>query len=91
MLLLFVVVCRMTNFAAVVHCVFPVLSFSSSKQHLLLMHVPLGSTVAFAASIYLYYVSSILGNYGHARSQGGRQPAAVRPPFYIHTAINNYS
>ena len=25
----------------------------------------------------------ILGNYGHARSQGGRQPAAAKPPLYI--------
>ena len=39
--------------------------------------VPLGCSVAFTASICLYY---ILGNYGHAWSQGGRQPAALKPP-----------
>ena len=42
-------------------------------------HVPLGSTVACTATICLDY---ILGNYGHARSQGGRQPAAPNPPLY---------
>ena len=47
------------------------------KHGLFLMYVPLGSTVAFTASICLCY---ILGNYGHARSQGGRQPAAAKPP-----------
>ena len=56
-------------------------SFSSSFKHVfVLMYVPLGGTVAFAASIYLYHASYILGNYGHARSQGGRQPAAAKPP-----------
>ena len=39
--------------------------------------IPLGSTVAFTASICLDY---ILGNDGHARSQGGRQPVASKPP-----------
>ena len=34
------------------------------------MYLPLGSTVAFTASVCLYY---ILGSYGHARSQGGHQ------------------
>jgi len=48
-----------------------VLSFSSNTIYFL-TDVPLGSTVAFTASICLYY---ILGNYAHARSQGGRQPA----------------
>ena len=37
------------------------------------------SVVAFTASICPYY---IFGNYGHARSQGGRQPAAAKPPVY---------
>ena len=37
------------------------------------MHVPLGSTVAFTASICLY----ILGNYGHAWSQDTYQWCAV--------------
>ena len=44
------------------------------------MNIPLGSIVAFTASICLYY---ILANHGHARSQGGRQPAAPIPPVYM--------
>ena len=28
------------------------------------------------------YTTYILGNYGHARSQGGRQAAATKPPLY---------
>ena len=54
-------------------------SSSSFKHNLLLMYVPLGSTaaVAFAALIYVWYVLHILGNYGHARSQDGRHPAAA--------------
>ena len=44
------------------------------------MYVPLGSTVAFTVSICLYY---ILGNYGHARSRGGRQTTATKPPLYV--------
>ena len=40
---------------------------------------PLGSVVTFTASTCLYY---IFGNCGHARSQGGRQPAEAEPPSY---------
>ena len=40
---------------------------------------PLGITVAFTASSWLYY---ILGNYGHARSQDGRHTAAAKPPLH---------
>ena len=29
----------------------------------------------------------ILGNYGHARSQGGRQPAAAKPPLYVSCSV----
>ena len=59
----------------------PVFSFSSFKYDLFLMYVPVGSTaVAFAVSISLYYIFS---NYGHARSQGGCQPAAVKSPLYM--------
>ena len=45
-------------------------------------NVPLGGTVAFTASICLYY---ILGNYGHARSQRGRHSATAKNPcvYYI--------
>ena len=41
-------------------------------------NVPLGCIVVFTASI-----ACILGNYGHARSQGGRQPAAAKQPLYV--------
>ena len=45
----------------------------------IIFDVPLGSTncVAFTVSI-----CHILGNCGHARSQGRRQPATARPPLY---------
>lgn len=50
---------------------------SSSYDFILLyMYVLLRSTVAFAVSIFLFY---ILDDYGHAGCQGGRHPAA-RPP-----------
>ena len=39
----------------------------------------LSHSVAFTASICLH---CILGNHGHARSQGGRQPAEAEPPSY---------
>ena len=81
MLLLFVIACRMAKLFWCSTC------GSLFEQNLLLMHVPFGSTVAFAAPIYLYiYVSYILGNYGHAWSQGGCQPAAVKPLWnmYMH-------
>ena len=44
-----------------------------------ILNVLLVSTVAFTASICLQY---ILGNHGHGRSQGGRQPAAAKPHLY---------
>ena len=44
-------------------------------------YAPLGCTVAFTALICLYY---ILGNFGHAQSQGGRQSAAAKPPWYLY-------
>ena len=55
LLLLFVVVCRMAKIVAVVYCMCfqCFLSLHHSNTTLLLMHVHLGSTVAFAASIYL--------------------------------------
>ena len=52
------------------------------------MYVPLGSTVAFAASTYPKYVSCILSIYGHAQSQGWRHPAGAKPPFTV--CINIY-
>ena len=42
-----------------------------------IFYVPLDGTVASMASISLH-----LGNYGHARTQGGRQPAAAKPALY---------
>ena len=55
-------------------------SSASFVQTRLIFYVSLGNTTAvvtFAASIY------ILHNYWHARSQGGRHPAAAKPPLYI--------
>ena len=47
----------------------------------LIFIAPLGSTVAFTSSFFLpMIISYILGNYGHARSQDGRYPAAADPP-----------
>ena len=77
LLLLFVIVCRMAKFVAGSLNLIPVLSFSSFNLY---FKLSLGSTVAFTASICLQY---ILGNYGHARRRGGRQPAA-KPFLYIH-------
>ena len=48
--------------------------FSSFKHDIFLTYIPLGGTVAFTASVCLYY---ILGSYGHARSQGSHQWCAV--------------
>ena len=36
-----------------------------------------------------WYVSYILGNCGHARSQGGRQPAEAKPPLHTYNIIYN--
>ena len=76
LLVLFVIVCRMAIVAGSLNLI-PVFYFSSFKHDLGLMYVPLGSTVAFTASICLYY---ILGNFGHARSQGGVSPPRRSPP-----------
>ena len=78
-LLLFVIVCRMAKIVAGSLNLIPsVGSFLFILKHVLfLMYVPLDGVVAFTASICLYY---ILGNYGHARSHGGRQPTAAKPP-----------
>ena len=54
----------------------PVFSFSPTQTRIV-FDVPLGSTVAFTASIWLHYT---LRHYGHARKQGGRQHAASKPP-----------
>ena len=50
------------------------------------MYVPLGSTAEFTDSIRRYY---ILRNCGHARSQGGRHPAAANPPLHIYHIVED--
>ena len=69
-LLLSVVACRMAKKILRLHSIWihPVFSLSSFKQGASLMYIRLRSTVAFTALVCLYYV---LGNCGHARSQGG--------------------
>ena len=52
----------------------PVPFFSSFDLHLSMICVPVGSTVSFTASKYLY---DILGTCAHARSQSRRQLAAA--------------
>ena len=71
-------VCRMAIFVARSLNLIPVLSFSSFKRDLLSM-VPLGSTVSHLRFRFVY----TLGNYGYARSQARRQPAAEKPPRVI--------
>ena len=76
--LLFVIVCRMENIAAGSLDQIPssaLLLFIQTRR--ILMYVPLGNTVAFTAS------TCLIGSYGHARSQGGRHPAAAKPPLYV--------
>ena len=74
-LLLFIIACRMTKSVAGSLNLIPVFSFSSFKRDLRLM-VPLGSAVwHYPASVFAY----IFRQYGRARSQGGRQPAAAKP------------
>ena len=57
-------------------------SVLSLHSNTICFYVPLGSAVAFTASICL--LQCTLGNYGHARSQGGRQPAAAKLPLYLY-------
>ena len=60
----------------------PVSSFSSLKCDSVLM-VPLDSTVSHLRHRFAY----VLGNYVHARSQGGHQLAAAKPPLYYTPSI----
>ena len=82
-LLLFVIVCRMAkNIAGSMINLIPSSASCLFIQTRFILDVSLGSTVvAFAVSIRPYY---ILGNYGDARSQGGRQPASAKSPLYIY-------
>ena len=75
-LLLFVIVCRTAKIVVGSLNLIPSIAlFVFILEHdLLLMYVPLGSVGAFTAPICPYY---ILGNYGHARSEDGRHPAAA--------------
>ena len=66
----------MANFVSGSLNLIAVFSFSSFKPDLLLM-VLRGSTAVSHLRPRLAYT---LGNYGHAQSQGGRQPAAAKPP-----------
>ena len=85
-LLLFVIVCRRAKFVAVSLNLIPVFYFSSFIRDLFLM-VPLGSA---AVSHLRPRFAYILGNYGHARSQGGRQPVAAKPPLYIYKYVVSF-
>ena len=79
-LLLFVIV-SMAKFIADSLELMPAFSVSSFKCDFFFM-VPLGSTVPHLRPRFAY----ILGNFGHARSQGGRQPAAENTLlYYIYT------
>ena len=74
--LLFVIVRRMAKFVAGSLDLIPVFSFSSFKRDLFIVCTP-----------WQYYRICGLDlptscHYGHARSQGGRQLAAAKPPLY---------
>ena len=78
-LLLFVIVCRIAKFVAGSLNLIPVFSFPSFKRDIML-RVPLGSNVSHLQPRFAY----ILGNYGHARRRGGRQPATANSPLYAY-------
>ena len=61
----------------------PVFSLSPFK-HVLFSMCPL-AVLSHVRPRFTYNTSFsyILGNYGHARSHGGRQPAAVKPVLYV--------
>ena len=85
-LLLFVIVCRMAMWLTASDSDSSVFFlFTSNTIYFEFTYIPLGSTVAFSV------VSCFLGNYGHARSQGGRQPAAAKPPLYIRVCTSIYT
>ena len=80
-LLLFVIVYRMAKLFVGSLNLVPVFSFSSLKHGLLLMYflAVLSHLRPRFAYITTHY---ILGNDGHALSQGGRHPTAAKPPLY---------
>ena len=81
-LLLFIVVCEWQNLLCIesdyIQCLFP---FSPSKNDLFFMYVTFGGTAPFTATICVH---CIVGNYVHARSQGGsKQKKNVSKNGYI--------
>ena len=89
LLLLFAIVCRMAKFVAGSLNLIPVFSLYSFRTRLM-FNISLGST---AVSHLRPRFAYILSNYGHARSQGGCQPAASKPPLvyqYIVHIIPSY-
>ena len=68
----------MAKCVPVVHRIWFQCFLSLHSKTRLSLNVPLGSTVTFTSLI-----AYILGNYRHARRQGGCQPAAVKPPLYV--------
>ena len=67
--------CRISKFDAGSVSLIPVLPSSS-----FIFDVPLWSTVSHLRSRLAY----ILGDYGHAWSQSGRQPAGAKPPCNVY-------
>ena len=87
LLLLFLILCRMEKSC----CLF--IESDSSVLFLCIqtrftLNVPLGSTGHFHHFLRPRLACEyILGNYGHAWSKGGRQPAAAKPPLYIYVGL----
>ena len=75
-LLRFVIVCRMAKIVAGPLNLLPMLSFSSFKRDLFLMYEYPLAVLSHLRPRFAY----MLGNYGHARSQGGRHPAPANTP-----------
>ena len=102
MLVVLFIVRRMTNFVAVVMHLIPVFLFSLSNTMCFNVRTP--SEYCRICSLDLPIVciiKSLLGNYGHARSPGGCQPATARPPcmlvlytrnkyWYVYVTVNIY-
>ena len=78
-LLLFVIVCRMAKIVAFSLNVIPSLVFFSSFSNMT-FSVCTPWQCYRIHGLRLPYYTYILGNYGYARSQGGRQPAAAKSP-----------
>ena len=82
-LLLFVIVCRTAKFVCWFIGSDPSVFFLFTQRRFLFLMVPLGSTIVSRLRPRFAYT---LGNYGRARSQGGRQPTAAKPPlYYVYT------